>query len=83
MTTAHLHAGIGEDVVVVAPGGVGHVHGRARQELGDEGRAQPQAARAAERLQHRHPVLHVWRVCCSASGAAGHDELSTLHPPAE
>ena len=50
-------AGVGEDVVVVAPGRVAEVHLGARQELGDERGADAQRAGAGQRLQRHHPPL--------------------------
>lgn len=54
------------------PGRVGHVDLGAGQELGDEGRADPQAAGAAQRLQARHPALRtiVTQLSCGATSRA-------------
>ena len=53
---------ISKDVLVVAPRGLGDVHNRPRQELGDEVGSHAQTARPREALQRRHAALDMGSV---------------------
>ena len=52
-----LYTSICENVLVVAPGGIGQVHFGALQELGNEVCSHSQAACARQGLHHSYPIL--------------------------